>query len=73
MGEEDGASTGLKVKNSAPRQKVYPAWTLKQVDERALRRRAPTALQVGSKKGDFFCWPSIIKYPAVIYTTFLIL
>ncbi len=36
-------------------------------------QEGPTALQVGSKKGDFFCWPSKIKYPAVIYTTFLIL
>jgi hypothetical protein len=30
-------------------------------------------LLLGSKKSDFFCWPSKIKYPAVIYTTFLIL
>jgi hypothetical protein len=73
MGEEDGASDGLKVNNSATLQKVYAAWTLKQVEERALLRRAPTALQVGSKKGDFFRWPSKIKYPAVLYTTFLIL
>ncbi len=73
MGEEDGASDRPKVNNSATRPKVYAASTLKQVDKWAFRRRAPTASQVGSKKGDFFCWPSKIKYPAVIYTTFFIL
>jgi hypothetical protein len=73
MGEEDGASDRPKVNNSAARPKVYAAWSLKRVEERDFRRRAPTALQVGSRKADFFCSPSKIKYPAVIYTTFLIL
>jgi len=73
MGEEDGGSDRPKVNNSAARPKLYAAWTLKWVEERDFRSRAPTALQVGSRKGDFFCWPSKIKYPAVIYTTFLIL
>jgi hypothetical protein len=59
MGEEDSASDRPKVNNSATRPKVHAAWTLKQVQERDFHRRAPTALQVGSKKGDFFCWPSI--------------
>ncbi len=73
MGEEDFGSDRPKVNNSATRPKVYAAWTLKQVEERAFRRRAPHALQVGSKKGDFFRWPSKLKYRAVVYTTFLIL
>ncbi len=53
MGEEDGATDRPKVNNSATRPKVYAAWTLKQVEERDFHRRAPTALQVVSKKGDF--------------------
>jgi len=73
MGEEDGGSDRPKINNSAARPKIYAAWSLKRVEERDFRRRAPTALQVGSRKADFFCWPSKFKYPAVIYTTFLIL
>jgi hypothetical protein len=54
MGEEDSATDRPKVTNSATPPKVYAAWTLKQVEERDFHRRAPTALQVVSKKGDFF-------------------
>jgi hypothetical protein len=72
-GEEDGGSDRPKVNNSAARPKVYAAWSLKRVEERDFRSRAQTALQVGSRKADFLCWPSKIKYPAVIYTTVLIL
>jgi hypothetical protein len=49
MGEEDGGSDRPKVNNSADRPKVYAAWSLKRVEERDFRSRAPTALQVGSK------------------------
>jgi len=73
MGQEDGGSDRPKVNDSAARPKLYAAWSLKQVEERDFRRRPPTAFQVGSRKGDFFSWPSKIKYPAVIYTTFLVL
>jgi hypothetical protein len=74
MGEEDGGSDRPKVNNSATGPKVCAAWNLKRVEERDFRRRAPLLCKWGlARKGDFFCWPSKIKYPAVIYTTFLIL
>ncbi len=53
MGEEDGGSDRPKVNNSAARPNIYAAWSLKR-EERDFCRRAPTALQVGSKKGNFF-------------------
>jgi len=74
MGEEDGGSDRPKVNNSATGPKVYAAWSLNEWRNEISAGGSLLLCKWGlARKGDFFRWPPKIKYPAVIYTTFLIL